>query len=115
MVGDVKILFNDWPYGIDKRIVHLVVWTKFGLEEDADTGDLTPAARNEIDDYVGKVFRCNMAAEHVIWFKNWASLKSLHAIEHFHVMLFDPDKAFLDEITHGDTPMADRFVSSVDV
>jgi hypothetical protein len=24
MESDVKILWNDWPYGIDERIVHLV-------------------------------------------------------------------------------------------
>lgn len=53
---DVKILRNDWPYGIDKRIVHLVVWTKFALEEDPETGDLTDAARAEIDAYVRKTF-----------------------------------------------------------
>lgn len=34
---DFRILFNDWPYGIDNRIVHLVVWTKFDLEDDAET------------------------------------------------------------------------------
>ncbi|TIA33393.1 hypothetical protein D6C79_08974, partial [Aureobasidium pullulans] len=37
---DIKILFNDWPYGIDTRIVHLVVWVKFPFEEDPVTGDL---------------------------------------------------------------------------
>jgi Protein of unknown function (DUF3605) len=35
----------------------------------------------------------------VIWFKNWKSLKSVHAVEHFHVMLYNPDPAFVDEIT----------------
>lgn len=39
------------------------------------------------------------------WFKNWSSLKSIHAVEHFHVMLFDPDPDFIDEITHGDVPL----------
>lgn len=29
--ADYKILFNDWPYGIDPQIIHLVVWTKFEL------------------------------------------------------------------------------------
>lgn len=53
---DVKVLRNDWPYGIDKRIVHLVVWTKFALEEDPETGDLTDGARAEVDAYVRKAF-----------------------------------------------------------
>jgi hypothetical protein len=53
--GDVKILWNDWPYGIDERIVHLVVWTKFDLEEDERTGDLTDEARGMVDGYVKRV------------------------------------------------------------
>lgn len=53
---DIKILRNDWPYGIDERIVHLVAWTKFALEEDPETGDLTDGARAEIDAYVRKSF-----------------------------------------------------------
>lgn len=40
-----------------------------------------------------------------VWFKNWRSLKSVLAVEHFHVMLFDPDPAFIDEITNGDVPL----------
>jgi hypothetical protein len=61
---DIKVLRNDWPYGIDKRIVHLVVWTKFALEEDPATGDLTDRARAEIDAYVRKVFS-KMPSDHV--------------------------------------------------
>lgn len=34
---DYRILLNDWPYGVDARIVHLVVWTKFELPDDAET------------------------------------------------------------------------------
>jgi hypothetical protein len=53
---DIKILWNDWPYGLDERIVHLVIWTKFDLKEDPVTLDLTDNARTEIDNYVGKTF-----------------------------------------------------------
>ena len=59
-VDDYKILFNDWPYGVEKDIIHLVVWTKFELEDDPATDDLTPRARNEIDEFVGKTFRAKM-------------------------------------------------------
>lgn len=55
--GDYRILYNDWPYGIDGRIVHLVVWTKFELEENPATGDLTEKARGEIDRFVEGTFR----------------------------------------------------------
>jgi hypothetical protein len=41
----------------------------------------------------------------VVWFKNWKSLKSIQAVEHFHVMLFDPDMVFIEEITGGDLPL----------
>lgn len=46
--------------------------------------------------------------QQVIWFKNWASLKSVKSVEHFHVMLFDPDMEFVNEITNGDIPSCDR-------
>lgn len=62
---DVKILYNDWPYGIDGRIVHLVVWTKFLFEEDPATGDLTDATRAAIDGYVSNVFRSRIPSSQV--------------------------------------------------
>lgn len=53
---DFKILYNDWPYGIDPRIVHLVVWTKFPLEEDPQTEDLTDEARRQIGEFMEDTF-----------------------------------------------------------
>ena len=64
-LDDLKILPNDWPYGIDEDIVHLVVWTKFKSEDDPDTGNLTPAARKQIDDFVTKTFRSKVDHENV--------------------------------------------------
>ncbi|KAK3310070.1 uncharacterized protein B0T15DRAFT_388843 [Chaetomium strumarium] len=104
---DIKVLRNDWPYGIDRRIVHLVVWTKFALEEDPETGDLTDKARAEIDAYVRIVFS-RIPQDHVVWFKNWASLKSVKSVEHFHIMLFDPDPEVIREITNGDVPLCEK-------
>ncbi|KAH0543544.1 hypothetical protein FGG08_002105 [Glutinoglossum americanum] len=103
--ADIKILYNDWPYGVDGKIVHLVVWTKFDLEDDPSTDDLTLKARKEINDFVNKTFCARADPENVIWFKNWRSLKSIHAVEHFHVMLFDPDMEFIREVTGNDMPM----------
>ncbi len=126
----VKVLCNDWPYGIDGRIVHLVVWTKFRLPEDLATGDLTDEARAAIAAYVNKTFG-SLPAENVcptrsygtgtssvanrlgrpsqrIWFKNWASLKSVLLVEHFHVMLYDPPAALVDRLTGGDVPLSKR-------
>ncbi|KAH8737233.1 hypothetical protein BGZ61DRAFT_525395 [Ilyonectria robusta] len=101
---DIKILINDWPYGIDRRIVHLVVWTKFFLEEDAVTGDLVDESRKEIDDFVTKTFRSHVPDDQIIWFKNWRGLKSVGAVEHFHVMMFNPDPDFIRSVTNGDVP-----------
>lgn len=56
LVGEIKILYNDWPYGIDQRIVHLVVWTKFDLPDDPDTKELALEMRRKIDDYVDRTF-----------------------------------------------------------
>ncbi|KAI1333266.1 hypothetical protein F5Y16DRAFT_8392 [Xylariaceae sp. FL0255] len=99
---DIKILRNDWPYGIDPKIVHLVVWTKFQFEEDPSTTDLTERCRAAIDGFVQKTFGSTIPKDQYIWFKNWSSLKSVHAVEHFHVMLYNPDPLFVDKVTHGD-------------
>lgn len=66
-IDDLKIIYNDWPYGIDKSIVHLCVWTKFPLDVDeADpNGDLTPEMREKIDKYVDKTFGSRVPAENV--------------------------------------------------
>ncbi len=103
--SDIKILFNDWPYGVDSDIVHLVFWTKFELPDDPVTGELTPQTRQQIDNYVIKTFHSHVSEENVIWFKNWAALKSIHAVEHFHVMLYAADPDFVREITNNDVPM----------
>ncbi|KAI9778714.1 MAG: hypothetical protein M1839_007945 [Geoglossum umbratile] len=106
--ADIKILYNDWPYGIDEKIVHLVVWTKFDFDDDPSTDDLTTKARKEIDDFVNQTFCTRVKPENVVWFRNWKSLKSIHAVEHFHVMLLDPDMDFVREITENDVPMVEK-------
>ncbi len=63
--SDAKVLWNDWPYGIDDRIVHLVVWTKFELEDDPETDDLKAEVRSEIDAYIGEVFGRRVGKENV--------------------------------------------------
>ncbi|KAH7256943.1 hypothetical protein BKA59DRAFT_522297 [Fusarium tricinctum] len=108
---DYKILWNDAPYGIDPRIAHLVVWTKFVLEEDPTTGDLTDEARKEIDDFVTRTFRAYVPEQHVLWFRNWQGLQSVKAVQHLHVMLFNPDPDFIRTVTNGDIPRAGLEVS----
>jgi len=105
---DIKILYNDWPYGIDEGIVHLVVWTKFDLQDDPVTDDLTPEACHQVDAYVQKTFCQSVPPENVIFFRNWRSLKSIHAVEHFHVMLYKPEVQSVENITKGDVPLSRR-------
>lgn len=106
---DLKILYNDWPYGLDPDVTHLVVWVKFLLEDDPDTGFLTPEHYRLIDDFVQKTFcgKDGLPGDKVIWFKNWKSLKSVHALEHFHVMLYQAPTEFLARITSNDRPMCE--------
>lgn len=106
--SDIKILYNDWPYGIDKSIVHLVVWTKFVLEDDPEIEDLTAKMREDIDEYVNRTFGSRVPTDKIIWFKNWGSIKSIHGLEHFHVMLKYPNEDFLQEIANGDLAVSDQ-------
>ncbi|KAK3075128.1 hypothetical protein LTR53_001812 [Teratosphaeriaceae sp. CCFEE 6253] len=106
--SDHTILLNDWPYGLDARIVHVVVWTKFALPSDPATDDLTPEARRATQVFVDEVFVKPCGRENVVWFKNWSSLKSIHAVEHFHVMLFDPEEGFVKGVTGGDVALAEK-------
>jgi Protein of unknown function (DUF3605) len=107
---DFKILYNDWPYGIDLDVVHLVVWTKLRLEEDRIIGDLTEKSRASIETFVQRTFcgKDGVPRDSLVWFRNWTSLKSVHALEHFHVMLYKPDQEFLRRITEGDVAMAEK-------
>lgn len=126
-----KILLNDWPYGFDSRIVHLVVWTKFPLPPDptSEKGDISPQTSQMISKFVRETFGVEMKKkkkksqkekkegqrdaegeeeENVVWFLNWASLKSIHAVEHFHVLLFEPDEEFVERVTRGDVALRDK-------
>jgi hypothetical protein len=88
--------------------VHLVVWTKFATPSDAVNDDLLPESRAELEGFVLKTFGRIFGEENVIWFRNWGALKSVRAVEHFHVMLFDPPREFVDEVTGGDVSLAEK-------
>ena len=82
---DYKVLYNDWPYFVDERIKHLVVWTKFLIDEDDTTERLTKEANDRVEEFIRKTF-CEGAQgetvdrEQIVWFKNWKSLKSVRAL-----------------------------------
>lgn len=110
--GYYKILFNDWPYVVEPDISHIVLWTKFLIKEDPATGDFTGKSRGMLEDFMKRSF-CDDAAgavlrERVVWLKNWASLKSVHVLEHFDVMLFQAPEQFLAKVTGGDRRMSKK-------
>ena len=94
--ADYKILRNDWPYGCDPGIHHLVVWMKTKVPVKPENGSLTPESREIIQSFVDKTFVQPLARTNggkpqhqVLWFKDWTALQSVTALEHFHVMVRD--------------------------
>lgn len=98
---DFKILANDFPYAMQPGIVHVVVWTRTKIPIDPETGDLTSHSRDLINRYVDATFVKNIGLESrnsVLWFKNWAALQSIPALEHFHVLLHNPNLPELQKL-----------------
>ncbi|KAK8113676.1 hypothetical protein PG999_005745 [Apiospora kogelbergensis] len=73
--SDYKVLLNDWPYGLTPDIQHIVVWSRTPIATDPKTGDMTPASRGTVEDFVKR------------------------ALEHIHVMVKDAGKEVLEEWT----------------
>ena len=72
---------------MDKDIKHLVVWTKFLLDEDEVTGEVRAETKAEIEGFIIRTFCSSdtdtvgrVNRDQIIWFKNWRSLKSVHAL-----------------------------------
>jgi len=100
--SDYRVLTNDWPYGLAPGIEHLVVWTRTPIAVDADKGDMTPESRKLVGDFVKRHFveRLGPGGEdRVLWFKNWAALQSVRALDHIHIMVKDVDPAMVKEWT----------------
>lgn len=103
---DYLILRNDWPYGLERGIVHLVVWLKTPIPTTPDTGDLTRRSRELVEGFVERVFRRGAQEEgergsRVLWFKNWTGLQSVRGIEHVHVLVRDVGDEVVDRWVRG--------------
>lgn len=107
--SDYKILRNDWPYGVEPGISHLVIWLRTPIEV-TEGGYMTDASRELIQRYVDATFVERLekegfkdAAAKVLWFKNWTGLQSVRTLEHVHILLKDVPEKLLFEWT-GEGP-----------
>lgn len=86
---DYAILINDWPYGFEEGILHLIVWTKTRIAVDDHRGDVTDESRKVIVAFVERCFVSELEGgwDNVLWFKNWVSLQSVRGVDHVHVLV----------------------------
>ena len=109
---DLKIMPNDWPYGMAPGIRHIVVWLKPRLDAEPTKGDLTPKSRQQVEEFLQKKFRDRVKDlpgdyEKVMWFKNWKALQSVPGMEHVHVLLRDVPEEIISEWCGGETMKQD--------
>lgn len=83
--ADIKVLYNDHPYGFVDGIEHVCVWTRARCPCDAHHVP-TEAAQQRIEDFLSQRFK-TVPREDIIWFKNTAVLQSVPTMEHFHVLI----------------------------
>lgn len=105
--SDYKILINDWPYGMDPGIIHLVAWTRTPIATTPEKGDMTAESRERIANFVQRFFIDPLVPggeNKVVWFKNWVALQSVRALEHFHIMVRDVDDDMIERWT-GERPV----------
>jgi len=100
--ADYRVLINDWPYGFEPGITHMVVWTRTPMDSDLDRGDMTPESRRIAAAFVKRYFVDRLGPggeERVLWFKNWVALQSVPALEHIHVLVKDVEPSVIEEWT----------------
>lgn len=100
--ADYRVLTNDWPYGLEPGITHMVVWTRTRIDSDLNKGDMTPASRQIVAAFVKRHFVDRLGPggeDRVLWFKNWEALQSVPALEHIHVLVRDVEPSVIEEWT----------------
>ncbi|CAM1502918.1 Fc.00g076940.m01.CDS01 [Cosmosporella sp. VM-42] len=104
--SDYRVLLNDWPYGLDPEITHIVVWLRTIIPTDPETGDMTPQSRELVWSFVKRTFVDSLGPggeSQVLWFKNWVALQSVRSLEHIHVLVRNVDDDTLEKWT-GERP-----------
>lgn len=105
---------NDWPYGLEEGIVHIIVWLKNRLEVEPQRGDLTTKSRAQVEAFVRAQFiepvkDLTGGTDNVVWFKNWVTLQSVPGIDHVHVLLRNVPQDIIDQSwTRGERPVQDE-------
>lgn len=122
---DYKIMPNDWPYGLEKGVRHIIVWLKNKLDTEPTRGDLTPSSRAQIEAFVQQKFveptkHLPGSRDRIMWFKNWVrarptllstwltpqtSLQSVPGIDHVHLLVRDVPEDIINSWTGGEIPM----------
>ncbi|KAG5925357.1 hypothetical protein E4U42_004392 [Claviceps africana] len=104
--SDYRVLLNDWPYGLERNIIHFVVWTRTPIPTEDEEGDMTPESRALVAAFATRYFVDALGQDgeqRVLCFKNWVALQSVRALEHIHVLVKDVDDDVLERWT-GDRP-----------
>ncbi|KAL9112556.1 MAG: hypothetical protein Q9227_003127 [Pyrenula ochraceoflavens] len=116
---DYKTLPNDWPYGLESGIVHIVVWLKTRIATAPPDGHLTSEGRELVEGFVKKMFAETVAevdgtkvedvmGRKVMWFKNWTALQSVPGLEHVHVLVRNVQQEIIEGWTGGVRPLQDE-------
>ena len=102
--SDFRVLLNDWPYGLDSNITHIIVWSRTPIATQFADGDMTSSGRSSIEAFVQRYFVDRLpgrSRDQVLWFRNYGELRSVGAIEHFHVLVRDVDAHIVQAWTEG--------------
>jgi hypothetical protein len=96
--NDYKVLFTEWPYGLEAGMKHIIVWMRHHLQITED-GRLTPRARATVDAFVESHFKSKVQhlfsspEDKIQWGRSWGKFQSVPGIEHFHLFVRDiPDE-----------------------
>jgi hypothetical protein len=104
---DYAILLNDWPYGFEPGIKHILVWSRTPIAVDDVRGDVTAESKRVIEEFVERQFVSALAKDanisidearkRIMWFKNWVSLQSVRGVDHVHVLVKDAPESLLEQ------------------
>ena len=88
---DVYISINEFPYYIQERTLHLLVWVRSPMPPDpaSDIGDIDSTTKETIERYVMATFvrKAGVPRDHLVWWKNYTKIQSIKAIPHVHVLI----------------------------